>query len=311
MSTETAPIFKKEKEKEISPAILPVSEVSSGLNGKWNPPENDHTDTRALQGEEREKFILRYLGQVEIIANIIRRTLPDNIEVGDLIQEGVLGLLNAMRLYNPSKAAFNTFSDCKIHGAIRDYLREEDHLKRPTRERVKEISKMLEENKDKVNHGLKPLTDEEMAAKLGISIEEYWVYLNLVIADSSNQPNKPLKDGKIKDLYDKKMLHPDELAHKKEITRIIRAAFEKFLLGIKNDHIKDKGKQDAYITKQKKTFRDLFERYYLQGRFLSNIGKDEDFGVGQSRVSQLLIELNNGIKSVLEAKGFRPGDVDW
>ena len=97
---------------------------------KWQRPENGHIDTKSLQGEDREKFILSYMGKVEIIARKIVTGLPPQIRLEDLIHEGVFGLLDAMKTYDPNKEPFNTFSEKRIIGAILDSLRKNNFFKR-------------------------------------------------------------------------------------------------------------------------------------------------------------------------------------
>ena len=225
MPVEVAPILTKKE-------TPPIMQAPVELNGKWKPPENDHTDTRALRGDKREEFILRYIGQVKLIAGRIIRSLPKNIRLEDLISEGVVGLLRAMNGYDPSKGVlFYSYSDFKIRGAILDYLRREDPLSRDSRENIKRGSEIREENENRVNTGLKPLTDEEMAEKLGIDIKKYREYSSLAtFADSPNQLDKPFKkDGNRKDLVGKEIPRPDELAHKEEVNRILTEALEEFL----------------------------------------------------------------------------------
>ena len=61
--------------------------------------------------------------------------------------------------------------------------------------------------------------------------------------------------------------------------------------------------------KYRARFRDLYEQYYVKKRTMKEISKDH--GINEARVSQLLAEMRNGIKKILEAQGFKTGHINW
>ena len=72
--------------------------------------------------EERNELVMRELPQVYYVAARIRERLPKQVEMEDLVQAGVLGLLDACRNYDGSKdAQFSTFAKYRIRGAILDH----------------------------------------------------------------------------------------------------------------------------------------------------------------------------------------------
>ncbi len=73
---------------------------------------------------ERDALILAHQGYVRALACMIARTLPDWVEIDDLIQDGQLGLIRAARLFDAARGvAFRTFAYPYIRGAIIDGLR--------------------------------------------------------------------------------------------------------------------------------------------------------------------------------------------
>jgi RNA polymerase sigma factor for flagellar operon FliA len=75
--------------------------------------------------DERNELAMRELQQVYYVAARIRERLPKNVEMEDLVQAGVIGLLEACRNYDSSRdAQFSTFAKFRIRGAILDNLAE-------------------------------------------------------------------------------------------------------------------------------------------------------------------------------------------
>jgi RNA polymerase sigma factor for flagellar operon FliA len=90
--------------------------------------------------EVRNELVMQELSQVYYIASRIRERLPGHIELEDLVNAGVIGLLEASRNFDSSKnAQFKVFAKFRIRGAILDSLRESDWGSRSLRRRGREI----------------------------------------------------------------------------------------------------------------------------------------------------------------------------
>jgi RNA polymerase sigma factor for flagellar operon FliA len=77
--------------------------------------------------EDRNDLVMQELPQVYYIAARIRERLPQHVELEDLVNAGVIGLLEASRSFDSTKnAQFKTFAKFRIRGAILDSLRESD-----------------------------------------------------------------------------------------------------------------------------------------------------------------------------------------
>ncbi len=118
----------------------------------------------------RNELVMRELPHVYYIAARIGERLPKHIDMQDLIQAGVLGLLDACRNFSEDKdAQFSTFAKFRIRGAILDSLRRLDWGSRALRKRSREIAASIA--KLEAALGREP-QEEEIATDLGLTIEE-------------------------------------------------------------------------------------------------------------------------------------------
>ncbi len=119
---------------------------------------------------ERNDLILQELPQVQYIASRILERLPQQIEFGDLVHAGVIGLLEAYRNFDDSKnTSFKTFAKFRIKGAILDSLRALDWGSRNVRRKARDIAEASQ--KLEAVLGRYP-TKEEIAAEIKISLRE-------------------------------------------------------------------------------------------------------------------------------------------
>lgn len=120
---------------------------------------------------ERNRAVLQHLPQVRYIARSIHERLPRYIPLEDLVSAGVLGLMEALRNFDPRKnVQFKSYSKIRIQGAILDSLRELDWGPRGLRKRAREIECTHQSLMSRL--GRTPF-DTEVAAELGISLEKY------------------------------------------------------------------------------------------------------------------------------------------
>jgi RNA polymerase sigma factor for flagellar operon FliA len=118
----------------------------------------------------RDRLILTYAPLVKYVAGRLGSGLPAHVEEGDLISYGLLGLISAIERYDPDRdIKFETYAIVRIKGAIIDELRALDWVPRSVRSRAREIERAIAELESKF--GRAP-TDEEIAAKIGISEDE-------------------------------------------------------------------------------------------------------------------------------------------
>jgi RNA polymerase sigma factor for flagellar operon FliA len=118
----------------------------------------------------RDRLILTYAPLVKYVAGRLGSGLPAHVDESDLVSYGLLGLIGAIQRYDPQRdVKFETYAIARIKGAIIDELRAMDWVPRSVRSRAREIERAMTELEARL--GRAP-TDEELAAKLGISEDE-------------------------------------------------------------------------------------------------------------------------------------------
>ena len=124
---------------------------------------------------EREQLILEHLPQVRLIARRIQERLPESVSLEDLVSTGVLGLISAIDNFDPGhNVKLKTYAEYKIRGAILDSLRGLDWAPRQKRRQAKQIEAAIAALEQRVHRSP---TEDEIAAELGISIDEYHEWL--------------------------------------------------------------------------------------------------------------------------------------
>jgi len=119
-----------------------------------------------------EQFVLEHLSLVKKIAIHVKRKLPSHIEFDDLLQSGLIGLLEAKKKYNPDMgASFETYATVRIRGAIIDGLRKNSFVSRDVIKKMKIVSDAILAI-EKRNQ--KQATTEEIIIELGMTPEEYF-----------------------------------------------------------------------------------------------------------------------------------------
>jgi RNA polymerase sigma factor for flagellar operon FliA len=121
--------------------------------------------------DNAEHLLDEYLPMIRYHAGQLIRRVPDSVEMDDLIDAGVLGLLDGAQRFDSNRGVqFKTFAAYRVRGAMIDYLRQFDWLPRGLRDTSKQLQKALLELEQQ--HG-RPAEDHEMAAHLGINVQEY------------------------------------------------------------------------------------------------------------------------------------------
>ncbi|HZY19136.1 MAG TPA: RNA polymerase sigma factor FliA [Ramlibacter sp.] len=115
--------------------------------------------------------IENYLPMVRRTAHRMIGRLPANVEVDDLIQAGVMGLMEAMERYEQGHGAqFETFALQRVRGAMLDELRGTDWVPRSVRKHQREIADAVHALEQKLQRAP---SDSEIAAHMGVTLAEY------------------------------------------------------------------------------------------------------------------------------------------
>ena len=96
-------------------------------------------------GPGPDALVQEYAPLVKRIANHLRARLPDGIEVDDLVQVGLIALLDAARQYSPAKgASFETYAGIRVRGAMLDEVRATDWTPRSVYRRQRELTAAIQ-----------------------------------------------------------------------------------------------------------------------------------------------------------------------
>lgn len=146
------------------PAALPADPLPAS-------PAAEATEApEPFDRNNREQIIKDYVPLVKFVAHRIASRLPSHVELDDLINSGILGLMDAIEKFEPARnIKFKTYAELRVKGAILDGLRDLDWVPRSLRRKKKDIESayhLLEQQMGRA------ATDEEVAVHLGIPLEE-------------------------------------------------------------------------------------------------------------------------------------------
>ncbi|MCO6428271.1 RNA polymerase sigma factor FliA [Nitrosomonas communis] len=120
---------------------------------------------------DKEQFLVEFTPLVKRIAHHMMVKLPASVEVDDLIQAGMIGLLDAINRYEGSYGRqFESYAVQRIRGSILDELRESDWLPRSLRKKMRQIEVAMRVLEQRLSG---PPSELELAAELNMSLAEY------------------------------------------------------------------------------------------------------------------------------------------
>jgi RNA polymerase sigma factor for flagellar operon FliA len=118
----------------------------------------------------RDQLLTDYLPLVKNVAGRMAAGFPKSVELNDLINTGVIGLIEAFNNFDPERGVkFETFAVPRIRGAILDELRMLDWVPRSTRAKARNIDKALMKLENELGRGP---SENELARRLNISVYE-------------------------------------------------------------------------------------------------------------------------------------------
>lgn len=237
-------------------------------------------DTQGVDGRLRDQLIMDYAPLIRFVAQRIAARLPSNIDIDDLISAGVIGLMDAIEKYDPSRDnKFKTYAEFRIRGAILDELRSQDWVPRSVREKAKKIERTYAELEQRFG---RTVSDTELSDALGMDLEEYYDMVakvkavNLISIDDISGPSQHDRKSLIDSL--------ENLNSKNPFTQLKAKGVRELLM--KNI--------DELPEKQ----RLVLSLYYYEDLNLKEIGRILD--VTESRVSQLHTQAVNKLRAKLK-----------
>jgi RNA polymerase sigma factor FliA len=122
-----------------------------------------------MEIQSRDKLIMQYYPMVRRVSFRMVRRLPRHVDVEDLVNIGMLGLIDAVDRFEPGRAqSFSAYARIRVQGAIVDEMRKNDWVPRSVRDRAGRLDRARQELKLQLNH--EP-TAEQLAERLGITTQ--------------------------------------------------------------------------------------------------------------------------------------------
>lgn len=218
-------------------------------------------------------LVSRHAQLVKRIAYHLIGRLPQSVQLDDLIQAGMLGLLEATRQYDASKgASFETYAGIRIKGHMLDEVRRNDWVPRSVYRNSRMISEAVKNVEDRLGREAK---DVEIALELNLSLEEY----HEMLQDSASSHLYGFEDLGVTD----DLLHGDEAHSSEPHVNVLHKDLMNHLAQI----------IEGIPYKE----RLVLSLYYEHDLNLKEIG--DVISVSESRVSQILTQATHRIKSRL------------
>lgn len=122
-----------------------------------------------------QQLVEQYAPLVKRIAQHLMARFPASVQIDDLIQAGVIGLLEASRNYDGSKgASFETYAGIRIRGSMIDEVRKGDWAPRSVHRNARKISQAIRTVESALG---REATDGEIAEQLEVSLDDYYAHL--------------------------------------------------------------------------------------------------------------------------------------
>jgi RNA polymerase sigma factor for flagellar operon FliA len=238
---------------------------------------------------KREELILEHVPLIKYHAYRIATQLPPNVEINDLINAGVLGLIDAVEKFEPSRGVkFKTYAELRIRGAMLDSLRELDWAPRSLRKKSKELSKASQKLQQELG---REASEQELCDEMGMDLDDLFKLTD------------QLKGLSIGSFYDASKKYDEEESDSESlinyypdgVTSSPYCVFEK-------EELK-KTLAEAVDTLPRKE-RLVISLYYLEELTMKEIGAV--LRVNESRVSQLHTKAVMRLRTKLKNSTYRP-----
>jgi RNA polymerase sigma factor for flagellar operon FliA len=238
----------------------------------------------------REEVIHRFLHLVKYVAGRISINLPPNVELSDLINDGVVGLIDAIEKYDDARGVkFETYAITRIHGAIIDALRALDWVPRAVRQKARELERATHEVETDTGRAA---TGKEVAAQMRISDKDYDALVHRIRATSlislEERLSNDRQDTPLRDLLRDASEHVGAAVEQSELHQQLSEA----------------------ILALPRAERTVILEYYFEGHTLKQI--KGELGVSESRVSQIhaqaVVRLRKLLRELRPDLGYRDAD---
>jgi RNA polymerase sigma factor for flagellar operon FliA len=227
-----------------------------------------------IQSADAERLVTEHAGLVKRLAYHLVGRLPASVMVDDLIQAGMIGLLDAARQYDAKQgASFETYATIRVRGAMIDELRRNDWAPKSVHKKQRDVAEAVKKVEARTGHDAK---DAEIAKEMGISLDEYY---------------QILQDTNASRLFSLDVTDANEEA----IIDSIPDGGSLPLQGVTDDRFRE-SLADA-ISRLPERERMVLSMYYDNELNLREIG--EVLEVSESRISQILSQAHSRLRARL------------
>ena len=219
-----------------------------------------------------EQLVEKYAPLVKKIAYHLSARLPADIHIDDIIQSGLIGLLDASKHYDPGQGAqFETYATIRIRGAILDEVRRCDWVPKSVHKKARDLSAAMHTIELRTGRDAR---DIEVAQEMDISMEEYYQ----ILKDSNSCRMLSFDDLNTDDTHSLGMF---EDRQSNVVSEVLDEEFRNRL-----------SQAIAGLPEREKMVMSL---YYDTGMNLKEVGTL--IGISESRVSQLLSQAQLRLKA--------------
>ena len=254
-------------------------------NGEVEEVWNDYRDARAKKDtlekdRARNKLIVNYSDIVAFIAERMNYRLPREVDVNDLYQAGIFGLVDAIDAFDQERGVkFGTYCSQRIRGSMFDHLRKMDQVPRLVRNRTAKIERLRNDLFSKL--GRQP-TNLEIQKETGLDDSEF----KIIFRDSSVVETHSLQ---------KKWFETDTKKDVEDVELIPNNREENPLLAQERKDLRNLTTKD--LSRREKLIMDL---YYYENMTMKEIGKVID--LTESRIGQMHSSIIDKLRDQLEGR---------
>lgn len=229
----------------------------------------------------KDDLLMEHMPLVKRLAHHMKAKLPPSVEVDDLVQAGMIGLLDAISRYEETHGAqFETYAVLRIRGAMLDELRNSDWLPRSVRQNMRKIETAMQTLQQKLGH---PPTESEVAKSLKMSLADY----QEMLSDGGGHQLVYYEDFHDDDGNDS-FLDRYAVDESDPLSSLLEGDFRQAVIDA-IDHLPEREKI-------------LMSLYYEEEMNLKEIGAV--MGVSESRVSQLHTQAVSRLRATLREKAW-------
>ncbi len=266
----------------VVPVLLPEGAVKR--EKKTPVTEREWRRYRKMQSSEmRQDLLNKYLPLVRNVASRMAMGFPRSVELPDLINTGVIGLVEAFRNFDPDRGVkFETYAVPRIRGAILDELRALDWVPRSTRAKSREIDRAFLDLENRLG---RPPEKTELAKHMKVSLQE--LHMSLEDVSGTN------------------ILSLDEVIFREDDNRQvprIETVMDTGKISILGELEKDELRAFLVLAMDKLTAQEklVIALYYYEELTLKEIG--EVMSISESRVSQIHTRAVSKLRTMVREK---------